>query len=196
MASVSETLRSSTAFDIEIPNPLAALELDINNLWPGVMLCVYDKNKDKLIEDKNGSLLMVMSQIGGTEVLTPAFYRYEWEDPANLGESRVIDTGERVSIEGSTMFLPIEAYPASKAPNLGRYALYDQNRPVRYKGEFGEFVHLAKDDLGNISFANYPRDLRRDQFLLSKDAVLLRIRDVYRLESKAYINSPVVKKRK
>lgn len=196
MASPNETLRSNTVFDIDIPSPLPALELDGNNLWMGVIFCAYDKDKNEVLEDETGLPLIVIPQIGGTETLTPNFYRYQWLNPLDPNNQEVVDTNEQVSLGSSVMYIPLEAYTKDQAPNGQRYAVYSNNNRLRYKGEFGEFVHAVKNDLGDVSFANYPKGIIEGAFTIPEDALFLRIRDMYRPESRAFMQSPtVVRKR-
>ena len=193
MSSINETLKRNGVFDIEVPSPLPALELSENNLWMGIMLCVYDKSTNAFIEDETGTPLMVMPQIGGTEPLTPGFYRYEWSDLSDPNNFEVVDTGEKISLDRSLVFVPLEVYTAGLAPNGGSFAVYDNGMQARYKGGIGERVHVVKNDLGDISFTNYPRDIGKNEYTFSQDTLLLRIREKYRPETKASLQVPIVR---
>ncbi len=179
MLSITEALRTERG-----QPPVPVIALNLRDVWLGMILKVFDPKKQALLQDPNGEILKVVMQADGTDTVRPYFYRLERS--YNKGGNDDIVTLEQMEIPSDLLFYPTERFFPMFAPPNGTYAVFTEGRKLQFEFGFGGPVWGHTNAQGAFEPEYIPRNMKADQFVLPKSAVLIRLRSTWRPEIDAF----------
>jgi len=187
MASDIETLDRAGESKIAVPETqvFSAIVLNYRNVWEGMMLAVFDSEKGSMIEDADGQPLRVVMLLGGTDTVRPGLYKLN-AGLYNQDDNRDVPTVGQVELDGGYLYFPTEIFLPGSAPSSRRYAVFNDGGPFRFNDGNGACVWGHTNDKGIFEPRNIPRNMKKEQFDLPKTAVLIRLHESFRPETRAF----------
>lgn len=182
-----ETLDRPGESGIAVPETqvFSAIVLNYRNVWDGMMLTVFDSPKGSMIEDANGQPLRVIMLLGGTDTVRPVLYKLNAGLYNQDGNGDVPTAGE-VKLDPASLYFPTEIFsPGSASPNR-TYAVFNDGESFRFNDGNGARVWGNINDKGIFEPENIPRNIKKEDFVLPQTAVLVRLHESFRPETRAF----------
>ena len=182
MAVSIETVECAGGLEIPAPDTIV---LNYRNVWDGMMLTVFDSEKGSMIEDANGQPLRVIMLLGGTDTVRPGLYKlnaglYKQDDNGD------VPTAGQVELDPASLYFPTEIFSPESAPSNRTYAVFNDGECFRFNGGNGARVWGNTNDRGIFEPENIPRNIKKEDFVLPKTAVLIRLHESFRPETRAF----------
>ena len=187
MASDIETLDRPGELEIAVRETqvFSAIVLNYRNIWDGMMLTVFDPKKGSMIEDANGQRLRAVMLLGGTDTVRPGLYKLN-AGLYNQDDNGDVPTAGQVELGDGYLYLPTEIFLPGSAPSSRRYAVFNDGGFLRFNDGNGARVWGHTNDKGIFEPGNIPRNMSKEQFDLPKTAVLVRLHESFRPETRTF----------
>lgn len=187
MASDIETLDRAGESGVAVPETqvFSAIVLNYRNAWEGMMLTVFDPEKGSMIEDANGQPLRVIILLGGTDTVRPGLYKLN-AGLYNQDGNGDVPTAGQVELDGGSLYFPTEIFSPESAPPSRTYAVFNDGESLRFNDGNGARVWGHTNDKRMFEPENIPRNMKKEDFVLPKTAVLIRLHESFRPETRAF----------
>jgi len=187
MASDIETLDRPGELEIAVRETqvFSAIVLNYRNIWDGMMLTVFDPKKGSMIEDANGQRLRAVMLLGGTDTVRPGLYKLN-AGLYNQDDNGDVPTAGQVELDPASLYFPTEIFSPESAPSNRTYAVFNDGECFRFNGGNGARVWGNTNDRGIFEPENIPRNIKKEDFVLPKTAVLIRLHESFRPETRAF----------
>ncbi len=177
-------LETSRGAGLETQAP-EAIVLNYRDIWTGMILIVYDPKKGEVLGDKDGQSLRVIMQLGGTDTVRPGLYKLN-AGLYNQDYNRDVPTAGQVELDDGYLYFPTEIFSPGSASSGRTYAVFDNGGSLRFNYGNGACVWGHTNDKGIFEPGNMPRNMRKEQFDLPKTAVLIRLHESFRPETRTF----------
>lgn len=177
-------LETSRGAGLETQAP-EAIVLNYRDVWTGMILIAYDPKKGSMIEDANGQPLRVVMLLGGTDTVRPGLYKlnaglYDQDD------NRDVPTAEQVELGDGYLYFPTEIFSPGSTLLNRTYAVFNDGGFFRFNDGNGARVWGNTNDKGIFEPENIPRNMRKEDFVLPETAVLIRLHESFRPETRTF----------
>lgn len=138
-----------------------------------------------MIKDTNGQPLRVVMLLGGTDTVRPGLYKLN-AGLYNQDDNGDVPTAGQVELDDGSLYFPTEIFSPGSAPSNRTYAVFNDGEVFRFNGGNGAGVWGNTNDKGIFEPGNIPRNMSKEQFDLPKTAVLIRLHESFRPETRAF----------